>query len=69
MADVQDRWLSVEEIGQHLGVSGDTVYRWVDRSAMPVHKMGRKRELKRDQVDAWVKTGDSREEAPEGGVK
>ncbi|MDO4784274.1 MAG: excisionase family DNA-binding protein [Propionibacteriaceae bacterium] len=69
MADVQDCWLSVEEIGQYLGMSGNIVYRWGDRSAMPARKMGRKREFKRDQVDAWVKTGDSREEAPEGGVK
>ena len=61
------------EICQHLGVSSDTVYRWIDRSAMPAHKMGRKWKFKRDQVDAWVEAGgaagDSREEAPEGGAK
>lgn len=34
MAEMEDRWLSVDEIGKHLGVSNDTVYRWshVDRN-------------------------------------
>lgn len=52
MAELQDRWLSVDEICQHLGVSSDTVYRWIDRSEMPAHKMGRKWKFKREQVDA-----------------
>ena len=57
MAELQDRWLSVDEICQHLGVSSDTVYRWIDRSEMPAHKMGRKWKFKREQVDAWVEAG------------
>ena len=73
MANVQDRWLSVEEACQHLGVSSDTVYQWIDRSAMSAYKMGRKWRFKRDQVNAWVEVGcavgDAREEEPEGGVK
>lgn len=70
MANVQDRWLSIEEICQHLEVSGDTVYRRIDRSAIPAHKMGRKWKFKRDQVDVWVEAaGDTREEEPEGGIK
>lgn len=35
MAELEDRWLSVDEIGKHLGVSNDTVYRWIDKHAMP----------------------------------
>lgn len=73
MADVQDCWLSVEEICQHLGVSSDTVYPWIDRSVMPAYKMGRKWKFKRDQFDAWVEAGgaagESREESPEGGAR
>lgn len=69
MANVQDRWLSVEEICQHLGVSSDIVYRWIDRSAIPAHKIGRNREFKRDQVEAGGAVGDARNKEPEGGVK
>jgi len=41
MAEMEDRWLSVDEIGKYLGVSSDTVYRWIDKHAMPAHRMGR----------------------------
>ena len=30
MAEMEDRWLSVEEISKYLGVSSDTVYRWIE---------------------------------------
>ena len=29
MADMEDRWLSVDEITHYLGVSSDTIYRWI----------------------------------------
>lgn len=31
MAEMENRWLSVDEIGKYLGVSSDTVYRWIDK--------------------------------------
>jgi len=38
---MEDRWLSVEEIAQYLGVSKDTVYTWINKKKMPAHKIGR----------------------------
>jgi excisionase family DNA binding protein len=38
---MDNRWLSVEEIGAHLGVKRDTVYKWILRNGMPAHKAGR----------------------------
>lgn len=57
MADLEDRWLSVDEIAKHLGVSNDTVYRWIDKHSMPAHRMGRFWKFKKDEVDDWVKAG------------
>ena len=57
MAEMEDRWLSVDEIGKYLGVSSDTVYRWIDKHAMPAHRMGRLWKFKKDEVDTWVKSG------------
>lgn len=57
MAEIEDRWLSVGEICEYLGVSSDTVYRWIDRFNMPTHRMGRFWKFKKDQVDAWVEAG------------
>lgn len=52
-----ERWLSVEEISAHLGVSPDTVYKWVYRKKMPAHKVGRLWKFLASEVDLWVKHG------------
>jgi excisionase family DNA binding protein len=57
MTDSEDRWLSINEITDHLGVSNDTVYKWIDKYGMPAHRMGRLWKFKKDDVDGWVKAG------------
>ena len=57
MSDVDDRWLSVEEICAHLGLSDDTVYKWIETRGMPAHRMGRLWKFKKKEVDEWVKQG------------
>jgi len=52
-----DRWFSVDEIALHLGIKRDTVYRWIDRYAMPAHRIGRLWKFRKEQVDAWVEAG------------
>jgi excisionase family DNA binding protein len=54
---MEDRWLSVDEIADHLGIKRDTVYRWIDRFSMPAHRMGRLWKFKKAEVDEWVKQG------------
>jgi len=57
MAWMEDRWLSVAEMGTYLGVCSDTVYRWIDRHGMPAHRIGRLWKFKKEQIDAWVEAG------------
>lgn len=57
MVEFEDPWLSVEEIARYVGVSGDTIYRWIDKHDMPAHKVGRFWKFKRSEVDEWVKAG------------
>lgn len=57
MTKMEDRWLSVDEICEYLGVSSDTVYRWIDRFDMPAHRMGRLWKFKKYQVDSWIEAG------------
>ncbi len=54
---MQERWLSVEEIAAHLGVSRDTIYKWLTRKKMPAHKVGSLWKFLASEVDAWVKAG------------
>ena len=54
-------WVSLEEVAEHLGVSTDTVHRWIRRRKMPAHKVGHLWKFKVSQVDAWVQAGNSGE--------
>ena len=62
MADSEDRWLSINEITKHLGISNDTVYKWIDKHGMPAHRMGRLWKFKKDEVDHWVRAGDAKDD-------
>ncbi len=62
MADAE-RWLSVEEIGTHLGISKETVYRWLDKRKIPAHRIGRLWKFKVSEVDAWIINGGSVDES------
>lgn len=57
MSPVTDRWLSVDEIADYLGVSRDTVYAWVSKKDMPGHRVDRLWKFKTDEVDGWVREG------------
>ncbi|MBN2785878.1 MAG: helix-turn-helix domain-containing protein [Pontiellaceae bacterium] len=58
---MEDRWLSVDEIGGYLGVTRDTVYKWISDKKMPAHKIGRLWKFKKDEVDEWVRGGGATE--------
>ena len=58
---MNDRWLSVDEIGEYLGVKRDTVYKWINDKGMPAHKIGRLWKFKIFQVDAWVEAASAQQ--------
>ena len=54
-----ERWSSLEEIAQHLGVSKDTVRAWIKKNIIPHYKIGRQYKFKISEVDSWVESGQS----------
>ena len=48
-------WVSVEQITEHLGVTRDSIYRWIDRKGLPAHRVGRLWKFKVSEVDEWVR--------------
>ena len=50
-------WVAVDAVARHLGVSNDSIYRWIDGRALPAHKIGRLWKFKLSEVDAWVRAG------------
>ncbi len=57
-------WLSVEEISSHLGVSKESVYRWLEKKRIPAHRIGRLWKFKPSEVDQWVISGSASEIDP-----
>jgi excisionase family DNA binding protein len=64
---VDDRWRSVQEIAEYLGVSTDSVYRWVEQRGLPVHRVGRLLRFKCSEVDEWVHSQDGENDEQEAG--
>ena len=60
MTRMADRWLSVDAIAVHLGVSRDTIYKWIRRRDPPAHKTGRLWKFRIDEVDTGVRADRSR---------
>lgn len=59
--EMDERWLTVEDIRQYLNVSKETIYRWIEQKSMPGHRVGRRWMFKQNEVDAWVRTGGASE--------
>jgi len=55
-------WLSVEEISNHLGVSKESIYRWLKLGRIPSHRIGKLWKFRPSEVDAWVISGGSSED-------
>lgn len=54
-----ERWLNLEEISKHLGVSKDTIRAWIRKDTIPHHKVGRQYKFRVSEVDAWIESGKS----------
>ena len=55
-------WVSVDQIAEHLGVTRDSIYRWIDRKNLPAHRVGRLWKFQVSEVDEWVRAGVADEE-------
>lgn len=58
------RWCSVDEIAEHLGVTRDTIYRWINQKDLPAHRIGRLWKFQLSEVDEWVRSGGASEKKP-----
>lgn len=59
MNDTPERWSSLDEVADHLGVSKDTIRSWIKKDAIPFCKVGKQFKFKLSEIDAWVKSGES----------
>lgn len=52
--EVNERWVSMGEICEHLGASRDTIKKMIKSQNMPAYKIDRKWKFKISEVDAWM---------------
>jgi len=56
---ISERWLSLEEIANHVGCSKDTIRGYIKKETIPYHKVGRLYKFRLSEVDAWIESGAS----------
>lgn len=59
MSEINEKWSSLEEIAEYLGVTKDTIRNWIRKNDIPARKIGRLWKFKLSEVDEWVKSGKS----------
>lgn len=55
--EITDRWLSVLEVAKYLGISKETIYRWLEADKIPAHKIGKQWKFQISEIDTWIKSG------------
>jgi excisionase family DNA binding protein len=61
MTNIPEKWSSLEEIADHLGVSKDTIRNWIKKGVIPYRRIGKQFKFKISEVDDWVNSGKSAE--------
>ena len=64
MSDNMEKWVTVKEVMEYLVVGRDTVLQAISKKGLPAYKVGRLWKLKLSEVDEWVKSGKSNDDAP-----
>ncbi|MBN2443257.1 MAG: helix-turn-helix domain-containing protein [Spirochaetales bacterium] len=54
---MENRWYSITEMTEYLGIKKDTLYKWIKRKDIPVHKVGKLWKFRLEEVDSWIKEG------------
>lgn len=49
-----DKWLSLAELSEHLGLSKVTLYRLVAAHKIPKHRIGKLWRFRTSEIDGWV---------------
>lgn len=52
-----EKWVTLKEIQEHLGVGRETILQWIAKRNMPAYKVGRLWKFKFSEVDEWIRSG------------
>jgi len=57
-----EKWVSVGDVAEHLGIAKETVYRWIEAKSLPAHRLGRLWKFKLSEIDEWICGGGAKAE-------
>ena len=52
---VVEKWVTLKEVQEHLGVGRETILQWIAKRNMPAYKVGRLWKFKLSEVDEWIR--------------
>lgn len=59
MSAENEKWVNLEEVANHTGLSKDTIRNYIKKNAIPYYRIGKQYKFKISEIDAWIKSGDS----------
>ena len=54
-----EKWVSLEEIAEHMGLSKDTIRNYIKKQQIPYDRVGKQYKFKISEIDAWIESGKS----------
>lgn len=57
-----EKWSTLKEVQEYLGVGRETILQWIARRNMPTYKVGKFWKFKLSEVDEWIRSGGAAEE-------
>lgn len=54
-----EKWVSLEEIAKHMGLSKDTIRNYIKKGQIPYYRIGKQYKFKISEIDTWIESGKS----------
>lgn len=54
-----EKWVNLEEIAEHMGLSKDTIRNYIKKDQIPYYRIGKQYKFKISEIDAWIESGQS----------
>ena len=55
-----ERWYSMNEVCEYLGITRDTCLTWIEKRGMPAVKIGRTWKFKISEIDEWMHSSEAK---------
>ncbi len=59
MEQATEKWVNLEDIAAHIGLSKDTIRNYIKKEQIPYYRIGKQYKFKVSEIDAWIESGKS----------